>query len=248
LRLGVRLAGFLAVVAGAFADWGVRIALRGRRDDVNLRAQWLSRWSRRLLRVLEVRVAGLGLPPQSGLLVSNHLGYLDVLVLAAVQPCVFVAKTDVRHWPVLGLLARLAGTLFVRRDQRTDVARLNAALAHPLNNGAVVVVFPEGTSSDGRAVLPFHSALLGPAADGARPVTPAWIGYRLEGGSAEDEVCYWRDMVFVPHFLNLLTKRRVRACLVFGDTGNALPDRKRLARELRDEVVDLGRIGRGLLG
>ena len=115
VRLVVRLAGFLAVVAGAFADWGLRIALPGRHGDLGLRAQWLSRWSRRLLRVLAVRVAGLGLPPQCGLLVSNHLGYLDVLVLAAVQPCVFVAKAEVRHWPVLGVLARLAGTRFVRR-------------------------------------------------------------------------------------------------------------------------------------
>ena len=96
---------FIILVAGAFADWGLRIALPGRHGDLGLRAQWLSRWSRRLLRVLAVRVAGLGLPPQCGLLVSNHLGYLDVLVLAAVQPCVFVAKAEVRHWPVLGVLA-----------------------------------------------------------------------------------------------------------------------------------------------
>jgi len=238
-RLAVRLAGFVGIVAGASGDYLIRVLAGGGRSGVRSRGEWLTRWSRRTLRVIHVQLQFSGAPPSGGLLVANHLTYLDILVLAAAHPMVFVAKSEVRAWPVFGWLARMGGTLFVRRDHRGDVSRVNAELAAAVAAGSVVVVFPEGTSSDGHEVLPFRSSLLAPAAAGAWPVTPAWIGYEMPEGSVEDEVCYWRDMVFLPHFLNLLSQPRINATIRFGRTVVAGTDRKRVALELHDAVVGL---------
>jgi 1-acyl-sn-glycerol-3-phosphate acyltransferase len=243
LRL-VRLAGFAAVVAGALGDLLLRVRPAAGPTGLKVRAAWLSRWSRRALRVLGIHIQVSGTPPRGGLLVANHLSYVDILALSAVHPSLFVAKSEIRDWPLFGLLARLAGTLFVRRDLPGDVSRLNAELISAVETGAVVVVFPEGTSTDGRSVLPFHSSLLAPAAAKGWEVTPAWIGYDLAEGSVEDEVCYWRDMVFLPHFLNLLAKPRIEAKLRFGRTVPAGPDRKLLARELHYDVIALGGLHR----
>ncbi len=174
------------------------------------------------------------------MLACNHLSYLDIAVLAAAQPMVFVAKSEVRHWPVLGRLARCAGTLFVRRDRKSDVTRFNDAFAAVVNAGVVLGLFPEGTSSNGRQVLPFHSSLFEPAVMSHWPVTPAWIGYALPDGSVEDEICYWRDMTFLPHFLRLLARKNIEATVAYG---TALPpglDRKHMARELRRQTCELG--------
>ena len=160
--------------------------------------------------------------------------------MASLQPGFFVAKADVARWPLFGLLAGLGGTLFVRRDRRTEVGKSNEALARRLGCGTPVVLFPEGTSSDGRSVLPFRSALLASVTATQTPATPAWIGYHLDRGVAEDEVCYWRDMSFGPHFLNLLTKREIRAHVRFGPARSAGDDRKKLARELQLAVRELG--------
>ena len=233
-RRAVRLVAFTGLVVGALGDRWFRV--RGEEAA----GEWLSRWSRRALRVLHVRLQTSGAPPTAGVLVANHLSYVDILVLAATRPLVFVAKSEVRGWPIFGLLARLAGTLFVRRDLRGDVGRLNEELVAAVEAGAVVVIFPEGTSSDGHRVLPFHSSLLAPAAAQGWPITPAWIGYEMAEGSVEDEVCYWRDMVFGPHLLNLMGKPQIDAHIRFGATMRAGPDRKRLARELHHAVAALG--------
>ena len=108
--------------------------------------------------------------------------------------------------------------------------------------GVVVVVFPEGTSSDGQKVLPFFSSLLEPAVVCGCNVTPAFISYEVVDGVAADEVCYWRDMTFGLHFLNLLTKREIRAKVCFGKTHPAGKDRKKLSRELHQVVRELGGI------
>lgn len=241
-RLSWRLAGFGVLVAGALADYGLRLRLMGGGKAVEARAQWLTRWSRRTLRLLNVRVKTEGPLPGSGLVASNHLGYLDIVVLASLRPFFFVSKANVKGWPVLGTLAQLAGTLFVSRERRTEVGRFNQELAERLRHGQPVVLFPEGTSSDGRQVLPFRSPLLAPVTDGQNPVTPTWLGYELAEGSVEDEVCYWRDMVFVPHFLNLLSKRKIQARVVFGEPLAGNLDRKQLAVELRQRVANLSRL------
>ena len=235
-RAAWRLVWFGATLAWVAVDF----ALRVKRSDIRSRCEWMSRSARALMKCVNLRAEYLGEPPRAGLLVSNHLSYLDILVFGARQPAVFVSKADVRGWPVLGYLAKLAGTLFVRREKRTDVAPLNEQMAALVNAGVVVVIFPEGTSSDGQKVLPFFSSLLEPAAASGCAVTPGFIRYEVADGVAADEVCYWRDMSFGPHFLNLLTKREIHATVRFGQPRVAGDDRKKLSRELHEAVGELG--------
>ena len=203
------------------------------------RAAWLSRSSRRHLKIFGYSSTVSGGIPASGLLISNHLSYLDILAISATTPAVFVSKADVRRWPLFGWFAAIAGTVFVERERRTHVGEVNREIEVALAAGALVVVFPEGTSSDGRAVLPFRTSLLEPAARGGHDISVGWIHYDLEDGNAGAEVCYWGDHAFVPHLVNLMGKRRVRATLRFGQFQRATGDRKELAKQLHAAVVAL---------
>jgi 1-acyl-sn-glycerol-3-phosphate acyltransferase len=203
------------------------------------RARWLHRWCHFAVRVLGLRLTTLGSMPRTGLLVCNHLSYLDIIALCALRPCVFVAKSEVGRWPLFGWLARSAGTIFVERLRKADCARVVRQMNHALERGMLVVLFPEGTSSDGTTVLPFKPALLEPARALGRPVTAGAIGYSLRDGSVADEVCYWRDMTLLPHLLNLITKREISAEISFAGAKPLTGDRKSIARRLRDEVHSL---------
>jgi len=164
---------------------------------------------------------------------------VDILVLCSLTPAVFVAKQEVKSWPVMGWMARLGGTVFIDRQRRTHVGEVNDEIQNALADGALVVIFPEGTSSDGRTVLPFKSSLLKPATQPAYPLTIACIEYALDDGDAGAEVCYWGDAVFFPHLLNLLSKRNVRATVRFAPVSDPGPDRKQLAERLHGEVLRL---------
>jgi 1-acyl-sn-glycerol-3-phosphate acyltransferase len=239
-RGGVRLVLFAALVLVAAAEWVLLPAITGLPRSARARAAWLQRTCRRLVRLLSIRADYTGAPATGGLLVCNHLSYLDILVLAARHPLAFVAKKDVRTWPVIGWLTECGGTLFVDREQRGDVVRIATKLSGVIASGTVVCVFAEGTSSDGTDVLPFRPSLLQPAITGGWVVTPAWIGYSLEHGSVADEVAYWRDMSFLPHLLKLFTKERIGASVRYGTGRRPNADRKTLAARLRTEVRRLG--------
>lgn len=223
----------------ALTDFLVRIRLRGQANSAVARAAWLHRWGSAFARLLHLDIQVTGTRPTHGLLVSNHLSYVDIVTLTAVQPLAFVSKSEVRDWPVIGWLTRCAGTLYIRRDQRADVHRLAPTFKPIIDQGIVVTLFPEGTSSDGSKVLPFRSSLMEPAVEHGWPVTPMWIGYRLATGSVADEVCYWRDMTFGPHFLNLLSLPRIEAQIAFGEPVIGAKDRKELTSELHRRVTAL---------
>jgi 1-acyl-sn-glycerol-3-phosphate acyltransferase len=177
--------------------------------------------------------------PTSGVLVSNHLSYLDIIALSSLRPCVFVAKRDVRSWPVFGWLARAAGTVFVERDRRSAAAAEVEQIRATIKAGLLVVFFPEGTSSDGSTVLPFKSSLLQAVVQSHCPVAAAAIDYELADGSVSNEVCYWRDMTLLPHLLNLFRKREIRSTITIAPARIRAGNRKEIAGELRGEVVSL---------
>ena len=206
---------------------------------LHARAAWLHVWCRFACRVLGIRVRTHGSTPSSGLLVSNHLSYLDIVVLSSLRPCVFVAKRDVATWPLFGWLARAAGTIFVDRERRFSSPEAVELIRDAIAGGSLVVIFPEGTSSDGLTVLPFRSALLESAVQLRCSVTAASIDYSLDEGSVADEVCYWRDMTLVPHLLNLLFKREISANYSFSPAKVRNGNRKQIARELRDQIVSM---------
>jgi 1-acyl-sn-glycerol-3-phosphate acyltransferase len=203
------------------------------------RAKWLHHWSRFACRVLGLRLTTKGEMPEAGLLVCNHLSYLDIIALSSLRPCLFVAKRDVRAWPLFGWLARAGGAIFVARNRRTAAANDVRQISMAIESGILVVLFPEGTSSDGASVLPFKSSLLQAAVALRCPITAAGIDYQLADGSVADEVCYWRDMTLAPHLLNLFGKRSIESTIRFSRARARCGDRKNLARELRAEVTAL---------
>ncbi|MCC6231459.1 MAG: 1-acyl-sn-glycerol-3-phosphate acyltransferase [Verrucomicrobiales bacterium] len=245
-RVAWRLPAFLAVTTAGLLDhrWRLARAGRGQGNDPRAAAAWMTRWARNTMGSIGVRHAHEGPVPKEGLIVCNHLGYLDIPVLAASGNMVFVSKADVENWPLLGALARCGGTLFLKREQRSHVAAVADALAPIVESGTVVALFPEGTSSGGDDILPFRSSLLEPAASRGWPVTPAWVHYELEDGVVSEDVAYWREMTFFPHFLNLLAKRSVLGRVRYGAPIRGVSDRKELTRRLHGEVSRMMHEGR----
>ena len=229
--------GFFSLVA--LAEISVTIPFVARSERLHARTGWLQRWSRFACRVVGIRVTTRGSMPQSGLLVCNHLSYLDVIVLSSIGPCVFVAKRDVAAWPLFGWLAHAAGTIFVDRERRLASADVVDLVREAIASGSLVVLFPEGTSSDGSTVLPFKSSLLESAVQLRCPVAAAAIEHALEDGSVADEVCYWGDMTLLPHLLNLFSKREIRSKCSFSLPKIRAGDRKGIATELREEIVSM---------
>lgn len=164
---------------------------------------------RMALPLLGLRVRRRGAPMTGpGLAVSNHASWLDIFVLNAVAPVVFVSKAEVAHWPGIGLLARATGTLFVRREARSQAADQAAAIARRIALGQRPLLFPEGTSTDGRRVLRFRSALfaalghpLVPPDAALQPITLRW---RPAHEGEAPLHAWWGDAAFGPHALAVL--------------------------------------------
>ena len=206
---------------------------------MRLRARELHRLSQALLGHLNVSHNVYGKLPKSGLLVTNHLGFLDIMTLSALEPMVFVSKAEVERWPLVGDIASCAGTIYIERKRRTDVSRVNAALRRRLNAGLLITLFPEGTSSDGSSVLPFQPSLLQPAIDLGVSVTPAHISYTgLDDLPAED-IAYFGERELGSCLLALIRRRQIQATVRFGNPLPPASDRKNLAAELHANVCSL---------
>ncbi len=245
IRAALRLLALTTFTAVAYLLLMAGVALsapwRGRkpRKGPGLRTWMFQRWSRGVLVLLGVRLETHGTPPRAPfVLVSNHLSYLDVLVLASRVPCVFVAQADVAGWPAIGRLCRAADTVFIDRGNKRDIPRVMHRIRGILTGGRGVVLFPEGTTSAGADVGPFRPSLLETAAAADLPVSYAALSYRTPRGSvpAHLAVCWWGDMPFGGHFLELLGLPEIRATLSFGESGIQEGDRKILARRLHHAV------------
>jgi 1-acyl-sn-glycerol-3-phosphate acyltransferase len=237
LRGAARLAAMGGVLLVAAFDYA---CIGARRRELAVKAEWLSRTCRRLLRALGIRVVSRGMPARGAVIVSNHLSYIDIVVLSSLTPVIFVAKREVRGWPLFGWFAEKAGTRFIDREKRGDVTRIGGELGPVMEAGPSVVLFLEGTTSDGREVLPFRASLLAPAVGAGWKLAPAGITYAVPAGrSAETEVCWWGDMTLPPHLGNLATLSWVEARVAWGENVQAAGDRKVLAGALRDEVARL---------
>jgi 1-acyl-sn-glycerol-3-phosphate acyltransferase len=199
--------------------------------------QWWARGTRRILG-LRTDVRGVR-PRQPGLLVANHLSYVDVILLAAELPTLFVAKQEVRGWPVWGPLARAVGTIFVDRTSRRDAIRVCATIESAVSKGETVVVFAEGTSTAGEAVRPLKPALLAPAARAALPVHHASISYQtpVDSPPAHLAVCWWGEMEFLPHLVELCGLREFTGIVTFGGDAIRGRDRKQLARDVHAAIT-----------
>jgi 1-acyl-sn-glycerol-3-phosphate acyltransferase len=190
---------------------------------------------------LGIRTRRLGPLPESTVFVvaSNHLSYLDILVLGGSYPSLFVAKSAIRSWPLFGLIARASGTLFVDRERATDVLRAGQAIGERLRAGLPLTLFPEGRSTPGREVLPFMPSLLEPAAKLGLPCHAVSIRYETPGLDLPPSltVCWYDSSDFVKHYLRLLAIPRIDAEVRFSPEGLVHHDRKQLAIRLWNEVT-----------
>lgn len=144
------------------------------RIDVVARRSHIRRWSLKMLRVLGVDHVVDGVAPiGGGLLVANHVSWLDIMAVHAVVPeARFVSKADVKAWPMVARLVDAGGTLYLERERKRDALRVVHAVAESLASGQTVAIFPEGTTSTGHGLLPFHANLLQAAIASARPIQP----------------------------------------------------------------------------
>jgi len=209
--------------------------------EAKRRAEWLHHWCAKVLPRLGINYQCDGTPPASGMIICNHVSYLDIFVMSAIVPCAFVAKKEIESWPLFGGLSHMAGTLFLDRERRSDTQRVGGELEERLASGTVVVLFPEGTSSDGTEVLPFRSSLFEPALSSGAPLTPAHVSYHAAGAEVATEIAYWGEMQMLPHVMNLLGKPEIAATVRFGQSSSPLQDRKQTAMAMREAVMRLGK-------
>ena len=219
------------------------LRLRGPLSD-RKKAEWLHRSCQFVRRRLGIRVIVEGVPPDRGLIVSNHLSYVDILIYGATLPCVFVSKAEVRSWPLLGLLASFGGTVFIDRGRPSSAAAAAQQITTMLKAHVPVLLFPEGTSSDGSRVLRFHASLFAPAVLAASPVTAASISYSAAPSAAEKDLCYYGDISFAPHLLKTLMLPQIEATLRFSALTRTYSDRKIAARESWSDVNALRERGK----
>ena len=227
-------------LAIALANCMIRFGLKRLTGPVSMewRARWVQKASKNILASLGIHAHVQGQPGVRGLVVANHLSYLDILVLSAAAPCFFVAKMEIGGWPFFGRAARIGGTIFVDRgslESALSVARqMSERMQLPIN--VPVLMFPEGTSTDGRQVLRFHSRLIDPATSLGMPITTAAIRYVIGDGTPEIELCWYADMTFVGHMWKVLGVGDFWADLRFGST-QVYKDRRQAADATHDEIV-----------
>jgi 1-acyl-sn-glycerol-3-phosphate acyltransferase len=203
------------------------------------RTHALHRWARAVATLLGMRMETRGSPPVAPFfLVSNHVSYTDIVLIAAQLPCVFVAKAEVARWPVMGGICRIVDTVFIDRTNKRDIPRAMAEIESVLGQGRGVVVFPEGTSTSGESVLRFRPSLLETAARAGIPVSHACLYYETPPGhpSARDTVCWFGGVGFLGHMLKILQLPWIRARVTFGGDVIRGGDRKELASRLHAAV------------
>jgi 1-acyl-sn-glycerol-3-phosphate acyltransferase len=199
------------------------------------RARWVQQTCVHVLRSMDIRCDVEGRIPTHGLVVSNHLSYLDVVILSAAMPCFFVAKTEIGGWPYFGRAARVGGTLFIDRSSLSSAEHVAATISERLKLPIPTLFFPEATSTDG-TMLRFHSRLFEPAITAGAPVTAASIRYVASDGTPERELCWFGDDSFGPHLVKTLNIPSFHAELCFGEP-RVYGHRRIAADETFDEIA-----------
>jgi 1-acyl-sn-glycerol-3-phosphate acyltransferase len=195
--------------------------------------------SRGICSIVGMRIRIVGTPPEAPFfLVSNHLSFLDVFLLASQLGCIFVSKNDLATMPFFGFITRNMNTIYIDREDFRDTARVNAEIKEAMEEGMGVAIFPESKVSVDGTILPFKPALLQPAVELDLPVHHAFIHYSTPTGQRPaSEVAIWRDGVnLIQHFLNVAKLPWYEATLTFGEKAIENSDRKILAQELQRAV------------
>lgn len=205
----------------------------------------VGRWSVRMLRALGIRLEAHGaIHPGPLLVVANHVSWVDILAVNALHPVRFVSKADVKGWPFIGYLVASGGTLFIERERKRDALRVVHQIGEALQAGDVVAVFPEGTTSDGHGVLPFHANLLQAAIATGAPVQPLVLRYRDARSSVSPAPAYVGDTSLAESlWATVMADKLVAEVIAENAQGTRHADRRALAEHLRELIV--GRLNEG---
>lgn len=211
--------------------------------DQNRRYLQIQAWAREFIALLAIKLEAPALPAQHGpvLLVANHISFIDIVVLLATSPCRLVSKADVHHWPLIGPMAAALGTVFIERESRRDAMRVVHHMAEAFAQGAVLAVFPEGTTGDGRQLLPFHGNLLQAAIATDTPVQPLAIRYE-DGVSGRISLApaYVGDDSLLQTLWRTVRTPGVQVRLTVGVAENAQGrERRQWAQDLRQGIAAL---------
>ncbi len=234
---------FRAIAHAAAGWWTILTRFPGLTPaERELRVQ---QWAARMLALIGVRLVIQGTPPARGpvLLVSNHLSWLDILAIHAARHVRFVSKAGVRKWPLIGTLSTGAGSLYIERERRRDALRVVHHMTEALRGGDLIAVFPEGTTSDGHGLLPFHANLLQAAISSGAPVQPAALRFAdADSGETSQAPRYIDDDNLVTSLWNTLTAPPLLAIVRFGEPQPSWGrDRRAWALSLHADVQALRR-------
>ncbi|HXC39784.1 MAG TPA: lysophospholipid acyltransferase family protein [Burkholderiales bacterium] len=228
--MAAHLARGLAITALRFPG----LPWEGRRTEIR-------RWSRELLTIMGVQVRQIHHPdalPERCMLVTNHISWLDVFVLLATHPGIFVAKSEIRGWPLAGRLCAAVGTLFIERGNRAAVRHVNRAMVEAMRDHVIVSVYPEGTTTDGRSLHKFHAALFQPAIDAGATLVPVALRYTNRAGGHCEAIEFVGETTFVESLWRTSAEKVIVAELTWlpGEPG-AGADRRHLAEVMHQRIA-----------
>ncbi|SEK11216.1 MULTISPECIES: 1-acyl-sn-glycerol-3-phosphate acyltransferase [unclassified Variovorax] len=232
-----------AVVHALAGWWTIRFTFPGlSQPERNARVQ---AWSKRMLGIMGITLKVQGTPPSGGpvLLICNHLSWLDITCIHAARHVRFVSKSDVKGWPLIGTLSTGSGTLYIERERRRDALRVVHHMTEALRNGDMIGVFPEGTTSDGRGLLPFHANLLQAAISSGAPVLPAALRFAdAATGETSQAPRYIDDDSLLASLWNTLRAPPLLVIVRFGEPQDPHGrDRRAWAQSLHEDVQQLRR-------
>jgi len=200
-------------------------------------------WSLGMLRRIGIQLIVKGNPALNGplLLVANHMSWLDITALHAARFCRFVSKADIKKWPFIGTLASGIGTLFITRESRRDAMRVVHSMTASLQAGDVLGIFPEGTTTDGSGLLPFHANLFQAAIAANAPIQPVALQFiNTTTGQRSTAPCYVGDDTLPESVWRTLTALNIAVVITFGEPQFAEGrDRRAWAKDMQEQVEAL---------
>ena len=215
------------------------IAFRFHALDAHQRMSRVQWWSVKLLHLLGIALKSEGTPrPGAKLLVANHISWLDIVVINAVVPARFVSKSEVRQWPVVGWLVDAAGTLYIERARPRDAMRVVHQMAEALKAGDTLAVFPEGTTTDGHSLLPFHANLLQAAVATQSHVQPVALRFSDAARRVSPAVAYIGDTSLLQSVLMVVTAEQLTAHVhLLGAEPTEDADRRAVSQRMRELIA-----------
>jgi 1-acyl-sn-glycerol-3-phosphate acyltransferase len=203
------------------------------------RRRLIQRWCQRVLPILRMSVVASGaFPSKPAMLVANHISWFDAWAINSLHPVRFVAKSEVRDYPIVGWLTKQCGVVFIKRARRRDTARVSSEGANVLKQGDCLCVFPEGTTTDGTFMLPFKSSLLQAAVDTGVDVVPVALRYLTPDGNPNTDVAFIGQTNLWQSLLIILAQEEIRTEISFLEAiSSREQDRQSLAQSAQDQIV-----------